>query len=129
MNIEDVKSSNQNDTLKAAPKATELPSDPELLKYQLPGNSLIPLEEERRNQVRENRYGIDGDNGYDEIAGFTAPPKDPILDFVQHDNQEIEVKSEESLDKQPVKLEKRKIVNQVIDEPKKFEAPGMLNLK
>ena len=86
MNFEDVKSSNQNDTLKAPPRTADLPSDPELLKYQLPGNALIPLEDERRNQVRDNRYGIDGDNGYDEIAGFTAAPSDPILDFVQHDD-------------------------------------------
>ena len=33
MNIEDVKSSNQNDTLKAPPRTADLPTDPDLLKY------------------------------------------------------------------------------------------------
>ena len=105
MNLDDTKKSEKSPRV-----VKELPQDPDLLKYQLPGNSLLPLEDERRISVRQNRYGIHGDNGYDEIAGFSKPA-DSILDFVQQDSQEIEVKSEDSYDKQPVKLEKRKIVN------------------
>jgi hypothetical protein len=86
MNIDDVKTT-KDDTIKTAPRIIEPPQDPALLKYQLPGNHLLNLEDERRTSVRQNRYGIDGDNGYDEIAGFTKPPSDSILDFYQQDNQ------------------------------------------
>jgi hypothetical protein len=86
MNIEDVKIT-KDDTIRTLSKIIEPPQDPALLKYQLPGNHLLNLEDERRISVRQNRYGIDGDNGYDEIIGFTKPPSEGILDFVQQDNQ------------------------------------------
>ena len=39
-----------------------------LTKHQLPGNSVLPFEAERPIGVRENRYGIHGDNGYSDLV-------------------------------------------------------------
>lgn len=35
-----------------------------MLKFELPGNSEIPHSESQKYGVRDNRYGIYGDNGY-----------------------------------------------------------------
>lgn len=43
-------------------------TNPNLVGHQLPGNSTLPLEDERKVMARDNRYGLDGDNGYDEIV-------------------------------------------------------------
>ena len=42
--------------------------NPNLVGHQLPGNSMLPLEDERKVMARDNRYGLQGDNGYDEIV-------------------------------------------------------------
>mmetsp|Transcript_3879 Transcript_3879/g.3813 ORF Transcript_3879/g.3813 Transcript_3879/m.3813 type:complete len:128 (+) Transcript_3879:430-813(+) len=39
-----------------------------MLRHQLPGNHLISEKEESRMGVRDNRYGINGDNGYGQIV-------------------------------------------------------------
>ena len=43
--------------------------NPTLTKHALPGNNLVPAEFERATKGRQNRYGVDGDNGYSEMAG------------------------------------------------------------
>mmetsp|Transcript_33617 Transcript_33617/g.51799 ORF Transcript_33617/g.51799 Transcript_33617/m.51799 type:complete len:166 (+) Transcript_33617:1512-2009(+) len=44
-------------------------SNPSLLKHQLPGNSMVPLEQERRAGVRDDRYGVhQGAQEFDEIV-------------------------------------------------------------
>ena len=43
-------------------------ANPNLVGHQLPGNSMLPLEDERKVMARDNRYGLQGDNGYDEIV-------------------------------------------------------------
>ena len=92
----------KNKTLKAANIA--------LTKHQLPGNSVLPFEAERPLGVRENRYGIDGDNGYSDLVnqqlkkgGMTLNNRDPtlpenILDFTQAPGEEEEPKSDDSVD-------------------------------
>jgi hypothetical protein len=42
--------------------------NPNLVGHQLPGNSMLPLADERKVMARDNRYGLQGDNGYDEIV-------------------------------------------------------------
>lgn len=37
------------------------------LKYDLPGNNDIPYHEDQKYGIRENRYGIYGDNGYGDL--------------------------------------------------------------
>ena len=36
--------------------------------HQLPGNNMLSLEDERKVMARDNRYGLQGDNGYNEIV-------------------------------------------------------------
>lgn len=43
-------------------------ADPNLTKHSLPGNSLIPPDLEKARQARKNRYGLESDNGFDEMA-------------------------------------------------------------
>ena len=42
--------------------------DPRVTKHALPGNSMIPAELEKATRARQNRYGVDGDNGYSDMA-------------------------------------------------------------
>ena len=85
-----------------------------------PGNNLLPLNDEKKFAARENRYGLQGDNGFDAIvneerrkSGILESSKkqagENILDFTQ---KSASKKSDHSIDLQPVKEEKRKIVNQ-----------------
>jgi len=43
-------------------------ANPNLVGHQLPGNNMLPLEDERKVMARDNRYGLHGDNGYDDIV-------------------------------------------------------------
>ena len=43
-------------------------SNPNVVGHQLPGNSMLPLEDERKVMARDNRYGLHGDNGFDDIV-------------------------------------------------------------
>ena len=43
-------------------------SNPNIVGHQLPGNSMLPLEDERKVMARDNRYGLHGDNGFDDIV-------------------------------------------------------------
>lgn len=92
--------------------------DPVLTGYRLPGNHLLPLEQQRLVGTRENRYGVQGDNGFSDIAALQAEKEginllgkdENILDFVQPEGLE----EEEQYDLQPVKQEKnqrRVIIN------------------
>ena len=96
------------------------------MKQALPGNNLLPQADEKRNQARQNRYGLDGDNGYDQMVesqlprdGSVGKQKESILNFTN--NKQVSprsksVKSEkskaDSVDLEPVRQGKRSIVNQ-----------------
>lgn len=110
----------------------------------LPGNSLIANEEEWRNGARKNRYGLQGDNGFDEVVqeqrkrdGLSSPAKKDanILDFTQKEAspQKSDKKSEGSLDLKPVKEPKRVVVNQALNKKSqsapKAKVPGIANAK
>ena len=80
---------------------------------------MLPFEAERPIGVRENRYGIHGDNGYSDLVdkqlkkgNNTLSNRDPtlpenILDFTQPqpEEKEEEPKSDDSVDIEPVKEE------------------------
>lgn len=42
--------------------------NPHLVGHQLPGNNMVPLQDERKVGARENRYGLRGDNDFDKIV-------------------------------------------------------------
>lgn len=42
--------------------------NPNIVGHKLPGNKMLSLQDERKNRARENRYGLEGDNGFDETV-------------------------------------------------------------
>lgn len=119
-----------------------MPKDAILTGYQLPGNHLLPLEQERLVGVRPNRYGVNGDNGFSDIAATQAEregydlkmsQKENILDFEQPEASP-DKKSEESYDMKPVKQsnQKRVVVNRPQNEedgPAVKPPPGIVNVQ
>lgn len=87
----------------------------------MPGNTMLPENETQKHGARENRYGLQGDNGYSEavkeqrkMEDLLAPPeKEDILDFTNNKGSSPQSRSEldDSYDKEPVKETKRTIVN------------------
>lgn len=114
------------------------PVNPNVVGHQLPGNKLLSLQDERKLRARENRYGLQGDNGFDEIVkeqrakegwpSTSQAQEETVLDFTQ--KEASPQKSDDSYDYQPVKEEKRKIVNLPLtdlDVPEKV--PGIVNIQ
>ena len=91
--------------------------------HALPGNKLLPQQDEKKNQARQNRYGLDGDNGYDKMVdgqrgASVGKNKESILNFTQKEKspRSKSVKSDkksqgDSVDLEPVRQQKRSIVN------------------
>ena len=106
---------------------------------------MLPLEQERLVGVRQNRYGVHGDNGFSDLAAAQAEKegfdlkmnqKENILDFQQPESSPArsDKKSEESYDMKPVKQEnqKRVIVNRPQNEeegPAVRPPPGVVNIQ
>lgn len=42
--------------------------NPNSVAHALPGNNLLPLQDEQKLGIRQNRYGLEGDNGYSDIV-------------------------------------------------------------
>ena len=75
---------------------------------------MLPLEQERLVGVRQNRYGVQGDNGFSDLAAVQAEregydlnmnQKEDILNFQQPESSPVrsDKRSEESYDMKPVK--------------------------
>lgn len=56
----------------------------------IPGNSMLPFEDQSKLGARENRYGLYGDNGYSEMVedqrrkegrAFSSQTSENILNF------------------------------------------------
>lgn len=82
----------------------------------MPGNKLIAFEDQMKLGVREDRYGLKGDNGYSDLVekqkSEKSPEKDNILNFTnQKDPSPEKSINMDDYDLKPVKEEKRKIVN------------------
>jgi hypothetical protein len=97
--------------------------------------------------ARENRYGLQGDNGYTQMVdsqkpkdyrGTSVGKQENILNFTQKEKSprsksvKSDKKSEGSVDLQPVRQQKRSIVNQGAEKLTKKPAdtiPGVVNVK
>ena len=100
----------------------------------------MTADQERIVGARQNRYGVNGDNGFHEIVNEQASKEgislskgdQDILDFVQSESSpQKSFKSEESLDTKPVRDGnlKRKIINQPLAEQMSPEKPpGVMNI-
>ena len=42
--------------------------DPTAIGQGLPGNHMLPYKDQQKLGVRDNRYGLEGDNGYDQMV-------------------------------------------------------------
>ena len=139
MNMEDFKSQESPKPSAKKKNTTDMSTLSKTQNVQeLPGNHLLPIQDQKMLGVRENRYGLQGDNGYNDIVKAqrlrdgiidkSIGSPENILDFTQ--KPESPGKSEESLDVMPVKDVPRKIVNQPVDEPEIPEqVAGMMNVK
>ena len=106
----------------------------------------MSLEDEKKLGVRENRYGLHGDNGYNDIvreqrkkeglatlSAQSANRQENILNFTQKESSPSKSDQKSEVDLKPVKEEKRKIVNQALGSgsvtTKASKVPGILNVK
>lgn len=107
---------------------------------------MVPYELERVQGVRENRYGIHGDNGYSDIVEaqrqrdgldfYAEQSEENILDFKQaspgFQEDEAAQALDDSYDKQPTKQEKskRKVDNRPAEEQQlAAPVPGVVNAR
>ena len=96
------------------------------MKHQLPGNNLLAVQDEKKNEVRDDRYGLHGTNEFDEVVqrqrmkdGLTAKSAksvnedENVFDISRRSSpQKSDKKSDESYDYQPVRGERRVVINQ-----------------